>query len=617
MKRIRLLFLFVVSGAWIGAAELLPLEQHYPAKEFAPSVGDVKAALLLPNSAMVGESIAAQLVIENTGARPFAIMLGGDYRGTGYPLRMKVRVRNSEQVDLPRVDARPRFGGMMIPKRVEPGARELIEFPLDCYVEFPRAGTYLVTAGHDLGWIVDPAHPHPIAQASLTVTEPTSEQAAAYVNKLFADAEASPEHEGVLRIEKQLCVLRHPAYLPALAERARGGSAAAVKAIGHIATPEATATLLAMLDSQPPAITTTAVSQLLRRVPLRDDPSRTAEFNVWSSPYQIRPLLPDSWREEFSEPLVASAVKFLESVDTAEVESAAQILRALGEPEHAPALLAALQRALDVYQAPRSGAGANTLDAPKPQKPLIDALDALRARGWRIAYGGNMAHMVAWFRQLADAKVSTPVDEATWESMATWLENGPATVRIAALEALPDPLPDSCEPILLRVLNDADWGVLRVACDVAAKSKRPVFARPAVQILEEADDTFLQNAAHGAALSCGARLELWEAWVGAIMNIRRSSDALRALIEGTIELPRLGGGSATGLLSRDQRFALRAAWRDFLAAHREDLVAGRRVHLTDSATIARLTGMDFKPTGPVIELSLPDGSLWPPRPPQQ
>jgi hypothetical protein len=88
--------------------------------------------------------------------------------------------------------------------------------------------------------------------------------------------------------------------------------------------------------------------------------------------------------------------------------------------------------------------------------------------------------------------------------MVTWLENGPATLRIAALEALPVPLPDACEPILLRILNDPDWGVLRVACGVAAKSKRPAFARPAVQILEEADDTFLQNAAHEAALACGA-----------------------------------------------------------------------------------------------------------------
>ena len=280
-------------------------------------------------------------------------------------------------------------------------------------------------------------------------------------------------------------------------------------------------------------------------------------------------------------------------------------------------LLVALQRALDVYQAPRSGAETNTLDAPKPQQRLIDALDTLRGRGWRTAYGGDMAHLIAWCRQLADTKISTPVDEDIRESMLTWLENGPATARIASLQALPDPLPDSYEPILLRVLNDpaSDWGVLRVACDVAAKSKRPAFARPAVQILEGADDIFLQNAAHGAAVSCGAGIELWEAWANVITNPRRTADALRALVEGTIALPKLGGSSAsTGRLSRDQCFELRAAWRDFLASHRDELAAGRRVHLTNPETIARLTGMNFNPAEPVIELSLPDGSQWPPGP---
>ena len=618
MKLVGLLFLLFLSGARVCAVEPLPLVQDSSVKEFAPAANEVKATLRLPKIAMIGESIPAELVIENTGPRPFEISLGGDYRGTGYPLRMKVRVQNSDGAELPQAVSRPSFGGIGITKLVEPGKSEVIEFPLDCYAEFAKAGTYLVTAGHDLGWRIDSAHPHPIAQVGLTIREPTTAEAAAYVDKLFGDAETTPESEREWRLEKQLCVLRHPVYLSVLVERARGGSKAAVRGIGHIATPEATEALLALLDSQPAAITTTAAAQMLRRAPVRDDPSGTATSVLWDSRYQIQPLLPVSWREEFSAPLVASAVKLLERADADEVQAAARLLRARGGPEHAPVLLAALQRALDVYQAPRFGAGANTLDAPKPQQSLIWALDALRSRGWRISYGGDMAHLIAWCRQLADTKISTPVDEATRESMLTWLENGPATARIASLQALPDPLPDSYVPILLRVLNDADWGVLRVACDVAAKSKRPAFARPAVQILEGADDIFLQNAAHGAAVSCGAGIELWEAWANVITNSGRTADALRALIEGTIELPRADGcGASTGQLSRDQRFELRAAWRDFLAEHREDLAAGRRVNLTDPVIIARLTGMDFNLAGPVVELSLHDRSQWPPRPPRR
>jgi hypothetical protein len=84
------------------------------------------------------------------------------------------------------------------------------------------------------------------------------------------------------------------------------------------------------------------------------------------------------------------------------------------------------------------------------------------------------------------------------------------------------------------------------------------------------------------------------------------------LIEGTIDLPRSNGSSGNGPPSREQRFALRAAWQGFLAAHHDSLVAGRRVRLTDPEAIARLTGADFQPRGPAIELSFPDGSRWPP-----
>ncbi len=336
MKRIGLLVLLLLSNAGMRATELLPLEGNYPAKEFAPAASEVKATLRLPKIAMIGESIPAELVIENTGSQPLELTLGGDYRATGYPQRVKVRVQDSQGTELPQAASRPSFGGMVNPKRIEPGKSEAIEFPLDCYAEFSKAGTYVVTAGHDLGWRVDPAHPHPIPQASLTITEPNAAEAAAYVDKLFFDARAAPESEREWRLEKQLCVLRHPAYLSALVEKARGGSTAAVKGIGHIATPEATGTLLSLLESQAPAIAATAADQLLRRVPVRDD-EKGAPSMVWDSPYQIQPLLPVSWREEFSAPLVASAVKLLESADADEVEAAARLLRARGGPEHAPA----------------------------------------------------------------------------------------------------------------------------------------------------------------------------------------------------------------------------------------------------------------------------------------
>ena len=75
-----------------------------------------------------------------------------------------------------------------------------------------------------------------------------------------------------------------------------------------------------------------------------------------------------------------------------------------------------------------------------------------------------------------------------------------------------------------------------------------------------------------------------------------------------------GGWSGNSGLTRDQRFLLRDAWREFLRDHQETLAAGRRVPLTDPALAARLTGLVFQPNSPVVEIPLQDGTRWPPRP---
>lgn len=603
----------------VQGAENLSLQQEYGAKQYAPP--HAKATLRLPASVMIGEEIPAALVITNTGKQVFEIATGGDYRSTGYPQRMKVRAQDSALQTLPELPSEAYGyggGGFGMTKSIQPGQSEEIEFPLDCYVSFTKSGCYTITASHDLGWIIDKAHPHPDGVATLTVNEPTEEKATAYVKSLFDHqpplSDDSTENFGQeLRMEKQLCVLRHSAYLRALEERAKMGSKAAVMGIGHIASPQATEVLLTLLDHPSPEIVVVAANQICRRLPSRESPSKLALPYDRSSRYQIDPLLPVSWDTQFEKPLLDAALKMLEHRDIDVIEMAGFLLQARGEVQHAPAILAALQKSLKIYREPRHGEKVNTLDPPRPQTALMNALDVLRQQGWRTE-GGDYAHQVAWFRQIADKTIPKPLNDTWQRSMLIGIEHGPATVRISALKAIPEPMPDDYERPVLKALEDPDWGVLRVACEVAGKSKRPIFARPLVQILEIAHENFLQYAAHDAAVACGARWDLWQAWISLIPYQDHMCHAVRTLIDGTVELPAASNSSGNSNFNRDQRFAIRNAWRDFLQKHQQQLSSGKRIQEIDPATIAALTGLDFSPDSPVVEIRFKDDTFWPPKP---
>lgn len=607
-----ILALATAMACWAQDADAPP--PFGQVEPFAPT--GAKISLRLPDTVVIGQKIPAILLIENAGTSAFNITIGGDYRSTGYPQRMKVRVYDESQTLLPELPPEAYGGGgggFVSTKTVQPGKNEAIEFPLDCYVSFLKAGVYRVTARHDLGWGVDPAHPLPIAETILTVTEATPEQAMAYVDQIFTEIPSATDTQSSfkreLRLQKQLCVLRHPVYLPALLKHANAGSKAAVLGIGHIADKAATTSLLGLMKHPSPEIVATAAEQSVRRVPSREDAAQPATLRGWHSTYQIDSLLP-TWDPAIDTRFIETALNMLGSTDPEVVQIAAHIIAIRGEPEHAPAILDALQKALDTYQPPRVGPNANTLDAPKPQKQLIATLAALRQRGWRTTYHGGTARMVAWFCQVADPSIQTPMSDDVRRSMLTWIENGPATLRICALQAIPQPMPDIYEKPVLNALNDRDWAIMRVACEVAGKSKRPVFARPLTQIVELATERFLQSAAHDAALACGARMELWQAWATVIPDRSRRTNAVGYLIEGTIELPTSNGSSGNNF-TRDQYFEIRNAWRAFLTANQDTINAGQRVQLTDPKTIAALTGMNFQPNQPAVRLHFRDGSHWP------
>lgn len=487
MKKPLLLLGLVIATGHLRAADELPLDSYHGEGDTVPAGATV--SLRLPLSVMIGEQIPAALLVGNAGTEPFEITTGGDYRSTGYPQRMKVRVQDADGRLLPEL-SRESYGGggggFVQSKSIAPGGSVTIEFPLDCYVNFPRAGTYFVTAGHDLGWKIEKDHRHPLGQASLVVTAPTDPQAAALVEKILASQPDTPpadESDRLSReseLKRQLCILRHPVYLPPLAKAAQAGSRAAVMGIGNIAGPAATETLIALLDHTSPEIIATSASQILKRLPSRQDPANPAHSNNWPNLYLVDPLLPSSWEPEFEKPLMDAALKLLSTDNREVLEMAGCLIGLRGEPKDAPAILAVLRKSLDVYQSPRRGENAGALDPPMPQGALISALDALRKRGWRTDGTGGMAELLAWFRQIADPTIPPPAGDGWKDSMLTWIENGPSTLRICALQAVPKPMPDTHVAAVLKALEDPDLGVARVACEVAGASQRPVFAKPLV-----------------------------------------------------------------------------------------------------------------------------------------
>lgn len=621
MKMNPMLLLICFVGWPLFGEQALPLDEHGRSDEPVPL--HVKLTLRLPEKVIIGQAIPAALVVHNEGRQTFNIASGGDYRTTGYPQRMKVRVHDAEGKLLPEL---PREaygfggGGLIIPRSIAPGASEEVEFPLDCYVSFKKPGIYAVTAGHDLGWKLDPLHPHPVGKGTVKVTLPTEAEATRYVEAAFARQPAIPPTDiGELNrlqreIEKTLCVLRHPVYLPVLIRHAEAGSRAAVMGIGEIATPEATQALLNLLGNASAEVVVASAGQLLRRLPSLEDGGKTATRVLYGVQYQIEPLLPASWEARFEPPLLEAALKLLGHQSDAVVQCAGKLLQTRAGAEHAPKVLAVLEQALRARHEPCAGPKANTLDPPMPIGVLLGVLDGMRKRGWRLKdNGGNTAIQVAWLRQLADKDVPKPAGDEWKAGMLTWVENGPPTLKVCALQAIPQPLSDAAAKAVHSALNDEDWRVQRIACEVAGASKRAEFCLPLAQIIELEHENFLQSAAHEAALACGGRLELWEAWAGVIPNQDRMYEAVRFLMLGTIQMEVVGGGGGNSNFTREQRFAIRDAWRAFLQKHEPELAEGRKVPLPDAATAAALAGGNFKPYQPVTRFTLKDGTQWPPR----
>ncbi len=601
MKNPRFLPCLIVALSVAHAGETLPVRTEFGAKASVP-VG-AEASLELPAKVKLGESIPGIFAVKNAGNEPIEITTGGDYRGTGFPLRLKIRVTDSEGIVLPDTSSGlPNFGGFSGPTIIPPGASHDLAFPLAGYVTFPSSGNYQIEACHDLGWIVDDANPHPVAKTSIEIDMPTAEEALTRVHSLCT----GNDEDRLFQLGK----LGHDVFLPALLEEAEAGNVDAVAGIAGIPGKAAFEALLQLLRNPSLDVVKAAGTSLKWRLPDLEDPSKPA-FRSWEeTPARLK-----DWNLKYRAPLLESALALLKSSDSGAVEIGAFFIQAQGDEAQAKALLDATQTALDGPWEIRSGKGVNVLDPPAPLRGLISAIDALRFRGWRTAQdtNGGSAVILARFRELADPKMPRPIDDRWKQTVIAFITSNPPTFRQNAILAIPSPITEEFEKPLLNALDDKDWGVLRTACEVAGKSGRKSFIRPLCQIVETTHETFVQSAASSSAFALGARVELWDAWCEVITDQDFMYAALRELAVGTINLP-TSSSSGSSNFTREQRFAIRDEWRAFLTLNRDRLASGERLPHDDPSITPMLTGVNFDPSGnPAIEIRLEDGTRWPPR----
>jgi hypothetical protein len=546
---------------------------------------------------LVGESVLAHYVIENTGEKPFTFSFGGDYRGSGRPNRFHVAVVDEAGRTLPDPLVNPPdFGGMGGNVTVERGKPGVLSLKIERFCKFEQAGRHTVRVSHDLGWVERANTGALVAEGSFTLVEPTAEQAEALVAAVSKLPE-SPNTMGRRAVpDRDFRSLRHSIYLKPLVALAERGDTRALAGIDGLETVDATRELLRLAGHADEPVAAEANRVLARRLPY--DTNQRNVFGGEEARRERERFFKATWSDELKPSALEVATRLLVRKEPNLADAGGKILASLGGVDSGRDLTAALAKVLEPLPKPRRGAE-DFLELPEPFGSFRTAAAALRKQGWRPAIQGD-AGILLYFWEMADSSV--PRRENWQQHLDAWFDVSRWPVREAAVRALPQPLPDEWVPKLRAALNDQDYGVVKAACEIAGASGRKELAQPLVEIVAAEQNPWLLNAADDAAGKLGAGVELTDAWIGQLANPATSDTAFRHLIDRVCEGVSEWSGRTD--LTRSERLALREAWRAFLAKHRDALATGRRF---------ALGGPELKPEmfARAATFRLADGREWP------
>jgi len=547
----------------------------------------------------LGETVYASFIIENTGAEPFQIFLGSDYSGSMRADRF--RVTATDEAGHEAADPFPNagsMGGLGFEPTIKPGEKHTEKVPVLHYRRFDHPGRYTVRISHDLGWNQS-GRPYPVGEATITFREPDAAQAEQIVARMENSRGASDE-------PPDFSVLRLPIFLAPLQRRAETGDTKALEGLGSVESREATEVLIRLAKGRKKKFALQAALTLNARLPDPEFDKKLPRRGMFvdAGMESRNRLATVAWDEPFSPGVRTLAVQFLADKDQPSVECGAFMIEAIGTPKEAPAVEAAITRALGATRIVRDRPDSDILRAPEPLPELFRAMQMLHQRGYEIEPNSKgKAQACASFEWLAGQPGPRT---AEWEkAFALFRGDESCVVREAALRSIPQPIPEKYIPAVMKGLTDRDCGVARAACEVAGKSGDPRFVKPLLEIIATGSHEWLLREASSAAYALNSRYEMYAAWVARMADHGMLSLSFDGLQEVVADHPK--GWSGQTELPQSELLALQHAWQNFLAKHEQELRDGRQFQVGGPELTPELYGQARR-------FTLPDGKEWPPQP---
>jgi hypothetical protein len=397
--------------------------------------------------------------------------------------------------------------------------------------------------------------------------------------------------------------LRQSIYIGPLLRRAEKGDLNALEGICWIASPDATTALIELATNANSNLALEAAKTLNMRLP---DPALDSTNGFGGFPpftkEARRHLVKNSWDAKFAPAVCSLASNLLTRSETPDIATGAFMIETVGTTNDAPVVRNALDRVLDSLARPRRDPNDDILDQPEGVRELLNAMNVLHSRGYTVEedHLSGQGAFLLYFTWLANQP--SPRPERWLELLKVFGENCRYPVRVAALNSIPESVPDDCIAFVKARLADDDLGVVRAACTITGKSGKKEFIRPLLEIIATEHHEWLLREATDAANKLGAGFDLLDTWANRLPEEHLyglALDSLQTVIDG---LP--GSSSGRTDLTRGERIELRDQWKNFLSKHAEDIRRGKKFKVGGPELTPQLFGR-------ARTWQLANGKFWP------
>ncbi len=547
----------------------------------APSVavGKVRIDLKVRKPAhFLGENVLVDFCVVNTDTKQVVLEVGGDYRGSSRSLRFKLDVRDAQGKQLPDPDPSPfNMGGIGYSPTIAPGKHWCQSLQLARYARIDGAGKYTIKATHDLGW---PANTAPAGKVVVTFAMPTAAQAEQVVKQMEALPDDPSTSAGDVDVAfADFSALRYEIYVAPLVARAEQGNERALAGLSEIPTAAATTAIVALLHNPNVKIARAAAGALAMRLP---DPALTGQLGK-RNPFEDarseqRKYLAKAWVPALADEVRAIARQRLASPELRDQHDGAFMLEAVGVVADAPDLIKAIDRAIDITLKVPAEVGIY----PVPRGALMELLRAteiLVGRGLAPAAPRTRGELAVWL--VALSKGARP---AGWETeLGAAMKHAVPYLRQLALERCPDAVPPALVPAVALDLANADPDVQVAAAELAQRAKLVALTPNVVKAMAKVTGLRL-NIISSAAYLLGAR----EDRIAMLLVRLTEKDAFDEALGELVDLLAYEGRGSNGIPTDAQRAAVVPHWKKFVAAHRADIRADKKIPLTDPSVTPAL-----------------------------